>query len=351
MTSYETGLDAMIAQSTNTPQRLTFYNDTIELLYDDPLHIYYQVIDGVRVAVPSASKITEMVHKEALVQWAANMTVVSLQTALEIAPETPRDQMVKPCTVQDMITYCEAARLYHRKVKEDAADIGKLAHGFLEGYLKSLIRKDAQHCALLPDNVNAVNCIHAGLDWMEKHNVRPLQCEQAIFSREHGFTGRFDWIAMVTACGDPKCCPFTGDTVAMGDFKSSSGLYPTYRAQLAAYRAAWEEEHPDKPIGVCILLRLGKYDGEFETLTITQEEFDTDFDGFLGMLSTYNWERQLYFNQRFAKDVIRAEKKAAKAAEKANKPKRQRKSPRRAIIRDIGLIPVEETADTIKQLN
>ncbi len=197
-----------------------------------------------------------------------------------------------------------------------------MAHEWLERYIKAMLPGAITDCMVrpLPAEKRAASCVEAALAWFAKHKFEPIFSEKKLYSRRYGYAGTCDWLAYVTSCGDPECCPFLGEALVLGDFKSSNNLYDEYFCQLASYRQAIEEEWPELQIGACTLLRLGKEDGEFEVRTSTQEEFDSDFDGFLGCLSMYHWQKQRSLNKRYERETAKAEAKAAKAEALAQVP-------------------------------
>lgn len=167
-----------------------------------------------------------------------------------------------------------AARMkkYPRAAVNKAADIGKLAHEWLEQYGKRRLSGLDHHSAAAvsgPDG-QAGNCVDAALDWIEEHHVTPIAAESKVYSMDDNVAGTLDWIGLV----DGK--------ISLIDFKSSNGLYPSFRFQTAFYKKAWEEETGRK-IDQRILLRLGKDDGEFEVHTFDNEqEYWQDYYAFRG---------------------------------------------------------------------
>ena len=353
-------------------EQLSHYGGEVVLEYSSVLHAYTILEDGIRRLVPGSTTVVSMIDKSGpLTQWAANMTVEwfidnfpltamnsgaergALRQAFEmirskcpwddIDPIYKRNLIAAP--VADLAKLLNDARFNYRTISKDAKDIGHLAHSWLEGYIKGLIAGGTVRGAAMPDDAKACNCINAALAWFAKHKFRPVFSEKKLYSRKYGYAGTCDWLAYVTSCGDPECCPFDGETLVLGDFKSSRSLYDEYFCQLASYWQAIEEEFPELKIGACMLLRLGKEDGEFEVRTATQEEFDSDLDGFLGCLGMYFWQKQRDLDRRFArdaakavakaeKDAIKAAEKAANAAIKAAKPKSTHKSTRRPVVRE-----------------
>lgn len=317
-------------------ETLHFYNGEVTLYYDDALHAYYTIEGGQKLLCPGCTTVTGMIDKSGpLTQWAANQTVEYARNHVKVVSRyIDLDGLSGDfVNLTDLEPILEKARFNYRTTQKTAQDIGKLAHLWLECHTKSLMRAltvgdlpDTVNLPVIEDGSKAQNCVNAALDWFGKHKFKPLQAERKIYSRQYGYAGTFDWLAYVTPCGDLSCCPLemgSGEVLALGDFKSSKSIYDEYRAQLAAYQAAWEEEFPDQPIDCRIILHLGKDDGQFNAKVLTGfNQFSTDFDGFLGALATYNWLKQLELDR------------------KAAKPPTKRRAPRRVVVKEPEAIPI-----------
>lgn len=323
----DTGLIDLLDTSTGPVETLEFYDGTEILKYDHALHAYYQIKDGQKVLCPGSTTVCGCIDKSGpLTQWAANMTVQYLKEHM-LAEGTFVPKYT--ASVADFETLLNEARFNYRSISKDATDVGTMAHNWLEEVIKARIREE-KWVGPLPGDSRAVNCINAAIDWMERHDFTPIASEFKIFSREFGYAGTADFRGWMTTCGDTNCCghpdedrlayPVGTRLRVLGDFKSSKALYDEYRAQLASYRAAWEEEHPDDCFDACVLLRLGKEDGDFETVLVPQDAFEADFVGFLGTLQMYYWMKQLELDRKFDKEKKKAAAKALKA-QKASKGK------------------------------
>lgn len=133
------------------------------------------------------------------------------------------------------------------KAKEEAADIGTLAHYLIQCHLQGVEPDTSQYS---PANVDkAENCFLAYLDWEKAHVQEVIATERQLVSEQYGYGGTADLIAVVDG------------SIAIVDYKSSNGLWPEYKIQVAAYIHAYEEAEGSTPKGH--LLQLGKEDGSF----------------------------------------------------------------------------------------
>ncbi len=315
------------ALATGIPEQLSFYEGTETVYYRDDLHAYYKLENGKPIMVVGVTSALDKIDKPALVQWAANTTVDHLrEKAVYSQFKTGSGEVHTFITKENLEAMFNDARFNWREIANVAKDIGKLAHGWLQQFVGLLIEGKAtiygqllSSDSTLPnvEDSKAINCVDAALRWMQKHKFEPISTEKKIYSREYSYSGTFDWLALITSCGDPLCCPFEGTVLALGDWKSSKRLYDEYRVQISAYVKAYEEEFPDSTIGVRVLIRLGKEDGEFESMVISKDSQEADFQGFLGALSIYNWDKQLKIDKKYKKSLAKIVADEAKALAKA----------------------------------
>lgn len=297
--------------------RVLLYNGTVELIFDRKHHEYYVVENGEKLLVPGVTSAVGKIDKSGpLTQWAANMTVAHIrQNVFKLAIKTGL-QVEEYVKYADLNTLMEKSRFSFRDISDEAMDVGKIAHDWLQRYMLAAIDGDVLNMPI-PEDESAANCVKAALSWIGKHNLVPLRAEHKVYSRQHHYSGMFDLKARITGCGDPKCCGFTGTVLAIIDWKSSKRLYAEYKIQTAAYLKAEMEEHPEYDISVRILLRLGKTDGEFETMTCLNDTLEDDFDAFLACLILLNHETRQQVDRAYDKAVAKAEDDFAKAEDKA----------------------------------
>lgn len=158
----------------------------------------------------------------------------------------------------------EIAKKEWRKAKEEAADIGTMAHDWIEQYLKG---KKPE----MPESDKAANCVNAFLQWESENKIKWICNEKVVYSIKHDYIGKLDAVAKIK-----------GKTYLI-DYKSSKAIYPEFSFQTAAYQLAYEEEY-GKTIDGRLLLHLGKETGEFEHREING--YKEDADAFIGLLKT-----------------------------------------------------------------
>jgi hypothetical protein len=114
--------------------------------------------------------------------------------------------------------------------------------------IKPVIPKDIE-----ADTLKKARAAYASYrTWQRTSRVKIVESEVLLVSETHQFGGQIDAIGLLKG----EYC--------LIDFKTSNGTYADHLIQLAAYRALWEENHPDKLLtGGFHLLRFGKNEGDF----------------------------------------------------------------------------------------
>lgn len=231
------------------------YSGEVQLEFRPGRHQYFVAGDQ----VPSVTGIVAVINKPALVYWAVNQMEEDLA------------ERWQPGKAYDEVEIAEAlaeAKKAHRRTTRKAATVGSLAHDWISQYI-------AGEEPELPVNQNVLQAVKAFLAWVEANRVKFHLTERKVYSRKHGFAGTLDFEARVN-----------GEMV-IGDLKTSSGIWPEFALQTAAYQHARQEE-TGKRYRKRLILRLGKdprLDGgiDFEIHELTR--FRDDFKAFLGALS------------------------------------------------------------------
>ncbi len=166
-----------------------------------------------------------------------------------------------------------------RETKQSAADSGTIAHGMIETHLKGKLYVPPIEA---PEEViaKAQKAFANFLHWREQVNFRALFLEEHIVSEVYQFGATPDCIAAING----KICLF--------DWKSSNGVYPDYLIQIAAYKVAWEEVHPDILIdGGFYLYRMDKENAAW-TLHYW-EDLSPAWEAFLCCLKLHSLKKQI----------------------------------------------------------
>ncbi len=273
-------------------------------------HTYFRIEAGEEIRIPGVTTVVGVYDKSAaLMQWAANMATDYIEQKLGALGLHPAGSV----PILDVREWLQKARFNHKDYKENAAEIGKIAHNWLEDYIKAYIAGHSDRlCALmqtLPENEQSRNGCLAALDWMKAHKVKWIATERKVYSLLHQFAGTCDGICYITACGNAECCgrwakvadrwervpvAFT-DVLAIADWKTSNQLHEAYNWQTAAYAMAVNEEiGPDSKfkeltdsIRYRVVARLGKDDAKFEARLLLPDTMDRDLDIFKSCLSLY----------------------------------------------------------------
>lgn len=126
---------------------------------------------------------------------------------------------------------CIEAVIQNDIAKDEAADIGKEMHDWLERYAKFKLKDKSQsEFPEMPNGKEATNGVNAFLEWESQHTVKYHHAERVVYSIKNDYMGTLDLDATV----DKLRC--------LVDYKSSNGLYNNVRMQTAAYAEADEEE-------------------------------------------------------------------------------------------------------------
>lgn len=121
------------------------------------------------------------------------------------------------------------------------------------------------------------------LDWRRSVDLDVVVTEDALVSEKHGFAGCVDAIAR------------TKDGLVVFDWKTSNRIYADYIVQVAAYRALWEEVHPEEESRITgiKLVRVGKQFGDYHVHSWPLSVCDIGWKAFLLQLELYGLDADL----------------------------------------------------------
>jgi len=142
----------------------------------------------------------------------------------------------------------EISKLYDKR--DEAAAAGTLAHQMVEAHID---HKKLPDLSKYPPEIakQARQGFENYMRWSKSTKIEVIEQEMEMVSEDYQFGG----------CPDAV---MVEDKLALGDWKTSNGVYPDYLIQLAAYKYLWEENNPDRPIiGGFHLCRFSKEHADF----------------------------------------------------------------------------------------
>lgn len=128
---------------------------------------------------------------------------------------------------------CGMKGLDYRQVRDDAASAGTCLHDMIEEdwHGKPFDRSKYDEAML----AKADHAFLSYLAWKSQTNLKVVKAEVSLVSRKHRFGGTMD-------------CLLVGGELTIGDWKSSSHVYPEMLIQVAGgYSLLYEEAYPDDP--------------------------------------------------------------------------------------------------------
>lgn len=216
------------------------------------------VIDGREY--PSVTTILSAIGKPALITWAANEERAACIEAAadlyeDIAGTPAMSRMVFLSTLDGRIGKVKA----HKRASAKACEIGSQVHAAIELQHRKALGQAVGPEPKLSDE--AMWAFMAWQDWALAGGIKPVFIEQTIWSPTHAYAGTMDLLAWVNG------------QLTLVDYKTSKGIYPEYKLQVAAYiRAMNEMGHGPITRGAIVRLPKATTDPAFEVLDITEDE-------------------------------------------------------------------------------
>lgn len=205
--------------------------------------------------VTGVTTILGVINKPALLQWAANEAVN------HIKKKSPRHAVTKEFLVTEEALE-EAKKAYAVK-RDKSADIGTMAHKWLEKWIKGENPTPDPDLTIMTDNF---------VKWATDNKVEFLESEKRLYSASEWYAGCCDFI-----------CKIDGK-VFMGDIKTSSGIYPEMFYQTAAYQKAICEMEPEWKFHGNVIVNItkdGKLNVEYSYC------YPENLGAFMGALAIY----------------------------------------------------------------
>lgn len=168
-----------------------------------------------------------------------------------------------------------AASLYDERDK--AADIGTLAHAMVDAFISKGDEKAVFETASAEQKPKVLQAYNAFRSWFDQQRCEVISAETPMVSESLRFGGTPDAVFRMP-----------DGLLAMGDWKTSNGIYRDHLMQVAAYGLLWAENH-DEPITggfhVCRFSKeypdfehryFGELDGALELFKLLRGAYDLD---------------------------------------------------------------------------
>ena len=162
----------------------------------------------------------------------------------------------------------------YRKVRDDAADAGTLAHDGIEAAIHGTEWTPPPD---VDDEIvsRALTAIQGFHEWREQTRLEITATEVPLVSEAHLYGGTIDAVGRI------------GERLVIVDWKSSNKVYGDYLAQIGAYAALWEEVRGERIEGAH-LLRVDKEFGGFHHHTWGLDVLAAGLEYFLHCRQAYD---------------------------------------------------------------
>jgi hypothetical protein len=133
----------------------------------------------------------------------------------------------------------------YKKFRDQAADIGTVAHFLIECFLHNHVADLSEFSAA--DIERATTAYNNFRKWWDAEGLTILEPEVQLVSEDWMFGGTID---APSRDKDGK--------IVLLDWKTSKGIWPSHKFQLAAYEQLWNENRPDMKVQRRGVVRIGK---------------------------------------------------------------------------------------------
>lgn len=215
----------------------TLYKGRVRIKFYPNSHQYWMSLDGGTYKRKSGATtyIGIKDKSDALSKWQQTMTLDFLLDCIKKGVKINEDLAIEAVIQNDI-------------AKDEAVDIGKEMHDWLEKYAKFKMKDPSQKkMPEMPKIPEAITGITGFLEWEGDHKLKYISAERMVYSMKHDFMGTLDLEAIVDGI------------YSLVDYKSSNGLYNSVRMQTASYKEADEEECKKKKYKGRWALRFSKY--------------------------------------------------------------------------------------------
>ena len=235
------------------------YRDT-EVKPPDDEHATYMV-DGVEHE--RVTSILDVIHKQALVPWAAGVAADSFAESVKVLLQAGT------LSVDDLPSLRDMAAHSHEATRDRAASFGTRAHHAIEEYITS---------GVVPTDLTLVPILNAFEAWRTKENLTIEYTERVVWNPNHQYGGTIDAVA------------YRDGKPIVIDFKTGRSIYKEAGLQVAAY-AYGIQATTGVPIDEAWVVNIPRNQPKkgtgFTTRKIPQPILGENFTTFLTALALY----------------------------------------------------------------
>ena len=213
---------------------------SVELVKVRNSHRYRVIKNGIAKEFDGVTGALGVIAKPALIGW-------STREALKSAADALRLRVGQSLTIDDAFidAVMADARKKPESIKTEAAELGTLAHAFIDEIIHGREPKD------IPAAIRAP--VLAFTEWWFGSGFDLVAGDTKVASWRYSYGGSLDAVGR------------RGNHLVILDWKTSNGIWPEYALQVAAYAQAFEETYGLKP-QEGIVVRFSKTEPiEFET--------------------------------------------------------------------------------------
>lgn len=207
--------------------------------------------DGAEYRLRSVTSVLGVLNKEALIQWAVDQSMDYIRDRVDYDADG-----VARFTQPDLEALLREARMAHYRTKTEAADLGTLAHDYVESFLRTGQEQD-----LSDQDDRVANCYDLFRRWWDQAGLSVIQTELMVYHAPLGYAGQLDFLA-ADKYGQP----------VLVDWKTSKAVYWNYNLQVVAYAKALREMGRGT-VSAMRIVRIGREDADFEVREIPRSDW------------------------------------------------------------------------------
>ena len=249
-------------------EQYPLYGGAVLLVFDPEKHVYTyqdQVVDGVTTITDSV-----LDKSYALMPWALKMAREYLESKWPVDGLVPMGSSVWNSLMEGM-------RKAHYSKKRSAADVGTIAHNWIEEFIKAGMMYNPDPPK--PTDAQALHAVDAFLRYVDANHVIFKASEKKVYSVKHNYAGTLDILAEVN------------NVENLLDVKTSNSYRKEYALQTAAYCGAYNEEHGTNVHDRIILMLPKDGTSELNPIVRTPDDYVEDIHAFTNALNLYRWAK------------------------------------------------------------